>query len=592
MLDPHLEPALPGLESKAARQPLLAGLRVMLVAGEPLPTRALCRMLETAGAIVAVVDVGGTGMQRARELDPQLVVVDPRSLVGTGSTLARRLEDDPRLRWASVARIAYRQRWRSALRELLGTAALVTEPDRTLRQAARAGVRASVDLGEIGPTRAIRAIERLPSPVCLTAMTEGAIAEIVLAGEIVVSASWWEGGAASVRMGGVDALAAFVTMRRGELAVRASASLTAANVLSPVGEALRDATQHLSGAVKSAVTADVSVPALGLDWDEADETTTRLARDASRATRLPVRSAQPAARVPVRTVTVLPPPLPRASDAGASSGPGPEEARETPQAHVALDANGVPVRTRVPESLAPVSIGRREAQGPPGLWAGLAAAVLIGAVTVAVAMQPAANERRAASALSTSDDRPARPITPTDRGDQAGPATAAADDGKLAPSAPAGEAADSETAAGAEPAEQPDSETAAGAEPGEQPDWLDDLPRNRRRAARELVERARARGYGETAERIYRHAHELDPRAARPFAGLAEIHLRRGALAEAEGWAALAAEASPRRASYRVLLGDVLAAAGDLEGARGEWREADRLAPGRANIRRRLNLAD
>ena len=210
-----------------------------------------------------------------------------------------------------------------------------------------------------------------------------------------------------------------------------------------------------------------------------------------------------------------------------------------------------------PSSIAPISIESApdERSGLPSpVWVAGAALLVLGAFGIAIGMQPAEPKRMQPYVERTLAHAPAE-----------------------APPEPEGPVAAPEPAPLVETEPPP-------------PAWLADLPPSPRRAARELVARARVveRDDDEEAERIYAYAHELEPHAPRPMAGLAQIHLRRGDADGAAVWADRAVQVNPRRASYHVLLGDALAASGDVVGARAAWTEAARLAPHSANIRRRL----
>jgi Flp pilus assembly protein TadD len=62
----------------------------------------------------------------------------------------------------------------------------------------------------------------------------------------------------------------------------------------------------------------------------------------------------------------------------------------------------------------------------------------------------------------------------------------------------------------------------------------------------------------------------------------------RGAHAEAAALLRQAVERRPRRATYRIWLGDALAGSGDAAGARREWERALELDPGNRRAERRL----
>lgn len=658
--------ALQALDTSRTR--VLDGLRAVLVMGEPTSTDGLARELRGRGGRVSLVDVAGLGIEEAREIDPEVLLVDPEALDGAGMDLARRLRDDPRLRWASVVRVDFRKAWPHGLPLLAGQIAPLVERDRALRSHVAEGAPFRCDLERIGPNRALRGVEGLGRALKISSSSAGAVAEVVIADELLVSASWWETGPASVRMTGVDALSAFLTMRRGRLEVVPGARLVGANVLMPVAEALFEAGQQMLGVIARVPTAryprkllsggprareasrnafrpddevttqrypSVRPPAgrirrsgVATEPDIADEgeeeTTQRLARSMlrppapspappDRATPDPalklemprrVRPTAPRAPVEKRPAPPAPPrpvvrpgrpPVPRSAQMG-SRRPRPmapvvqkavaEAPPLPPPAQLPVAPASGPREPQAPRapvsSLRPVSFEARRAPAPePGRWPLRIVAVAAGVVAMtAVGYLAAPPLAELLSPAPSGEDRPAGAAH-----ESAAPPVPAA-----TPQPPAPVEAPAEV-------EQPRPRSAvveeqAPATHSEDAPPVDahaaDLPENDRRAARELVERARRLGHGDRARALFEAALERSPRSARAMAGLAEIALARGDGATAADWARRALEISPRRASYHVLLGDALEAAGDPAAARRAWERANRLAPGHPSIRRRL----
>ncbi len=515
--------------SRTGRARVLDGLRAVIVAGEPGPTRGLAAELGACGAVVRVVDARGRGLEAARQIDPEVALIDPAALAGAGAELSRRLADDPRLRWAAVARVRYGTVWPGRLGELEQVVAPLVLNDRLLREHAAAGRAFECDVARLGPNRTLRAVEPVTAPLRVTGTSAGAVAEVVLAGELVVSASWWEAGPASARLSGIDALAAFLTMRRGRIEVRPCVAMTGANVLAPVGEALSRASRQMIGVTAGAATvrAPRATAAPPPDFDD-ELTTKRFARHAASC---------------------------------------PRPALETEDDDDIATGRRVAVRPQLHSGVSPMQV--RSSLG----WVALAAGVLVAAVGVAVAIQPG---RGGVAEAETENVTVTAAETEAETG-------AAAETGA---EAEAETETETETVAGAETVAE--TETGAGAETEGVAGAGLDLPAGGRRAARVLVERARELGTTREAERLFRLALERHPSSPRAMAGIAEIELRRGQAAEAVEWARDAIALSPRRASYHVLLGDALDAAGDPEGALEAWERADRLAPGRPFIERRL----
>ncbi|MDH5494069.1 MAG: tetratricopeptide repeat protein, partial [Myxococcales bacterium] len=118
-----------------------------------------------------------------------------------------------------------------------------------------------------------------------------------------------------------------------------------------------------------------------------------------------------------------------------------------------------------------------------------------------------------------------------------------------------------------------------------------DLPADAERAAELLARRAQAsteaREFAQAEARLSR-ALELDPRNHRVMAAYAEYYLARGMHEQAKSFAERALRRRGRRARYHVLMGDILRASGDAEGARASYRRAAEYDPDDRTARRRL----
>lgn len=91
------------------------------------------------------------------------------------------------------------------------------------------------------------------------------------------------------------------------------------------------------------------------------------------------------------------------------------------------------------------------------------------------------------------------------------------------------------------------------------------------------------------AANYYRQALNADPGNPHAYVGLAHVSLRAGTRADALAYAQHAVQVRPRRAAYRILLGDVYQAMGDRAHARAAWEEALRLEPRNREATRRLH---
>ena len=97
-----------------------------------------------------------------------------------------------------------------------------------------------------------------------------------------------------------------------------------------------------------------------------------------------------------------------------------------------------------------------------------------------------------------------------------------------------------------------------------------------------------ADGHYAEAEAAFRSVIAADAHNPHGLAGLARVALHKHDLANALHFAESAVRARPKKAVYRVLLGDVQQAVGNGEGARASWQAALEAEPGNADATRRL----
>ncbi len=104
----------------------------------------------------------------------------------------------------------------------------------------------------------------------------------------------------------------------------------------------------------------------------------------------------------------------------------------------------------------------------------------------------------------------------------------------------------------------------------------------------DLLRRARSAGNDDLSERLYRRILQLDEHEHHAMVGLARILMDRGENDEAATLFRGAVRRRPRRAIYRVWLGDARAGSGDTAGARREWQRALELDPDNRLAQQRL----
>jgi len=143
-----------------------------------------------------------------------------------------------------------------------------------------------------------------------------------------------------------------------------------------------------------------------------------------------------------------------------------------------------------------------------------------------------------------------------------------------------------------EPAEEEAAETEP--PPQEKPELIiptRNLPRNPGKASDVLVTRSLALirgGEFDLAEATLDRAWELDPKNPQAMAGYAALYIAANEGDRAIRWAERAVAKRPRRAPYRVLLGDALMLQGEVDSARRAWRKALAQDPDSRAARSRL----
>src|SRR5690606_33454183 len=137
---------------------LLAGMRVLVMDHDPGRADGLAQALREHGSLVGVTDVGPAGLDRARALGPEVIILDSAAIEGEGYDTVRSLRIDTHLRWAALLVARWDERWPAGLPapdlELLaGRLAPLTEHDRALHTRAETEQSFDTRLELTGPAR-------------------------------------------------------------------------------------------------------------------------------------------------------------------------------------------------------------------------------------------------------------------------------------------------------------------------------------------------------------------------------------------------------------------------------------------------------
>jgi DNA-binding response OmpR family regulator len=231
---------------------VLAGRRFVLV--ERSPTRAddLVQALRGLGAFVAVVDGEGQGMEKARAIAPEIVVVDARGIGGWASPALRTIRHDLRLRWAALLVARADEIWPEGapgadLSRLAAGVQPLIEADLSLTARAKTEEKFSARIESTGAERFIRALLESGQTLHVRVQHPRAVVDLDLAEGLVVGviakgAREMPGRSAfpgkPVEASGVAALAVLLGLASGRAQIERKNAPSIANVMSPLDDAI------------------------------------------------------------------------------------------------------------------------------------------------------------------------------------------------------------------------------------------------------------------------------------------------------------------------------------------------------------------
>ncbi|MEZ4339281.1 MAG: tetratricopeptide repeat protein [Sandaracinaceae bacterium] len=219
----------------------LVGRRVLLIERNPARSDLLTQALRAEGALVAVVDGAGSGLDLARDLMPEVVLIDGRGVEGWAREAMRAIRHDPWLRWASLLVVDEGRLWANPRRPDLTMLAprilSLTAADRDVasRASSRPTMMARLDL--IGPIRLLRALTETGLGLRLSVQHPRARVEVDLADGLVVGATARIPGEREV-VEGPSALATLVGLGSGRAQITHEDAPRTANVMAAPDDAL------------------------------------------------------------------------------------------------------------------------------------------------------------------------------------------------------------------------------------------------------------------------------------------------------------------------------------------------------------------
>jgi DNA-binding response OmpR family regulator len=226
---------------------ILKGLRVILVDGDASRADTLAQQLRAQGSTVAVADPSARGLERARGLDPEVVIVDAAGIEGPGFEVVRAIRSDVRLRWAAMLVAPWADIWPESahgpdLAELVERIRPLVVHDHALRDRALAEASFDTRLEATGPSRLLRVLASLPGPFHVSLRNRKATVELDIAEGLVVGARATR--AAGDVIEGTRALAAMLVMASSRVHIERRTNPSIANLMAPVEEALAQASKE------------------------------------------------------------------------------------------------------------------------------------------------------------------------------------------------------------------------------------------------------------------------------------------------------------------------------------------------------------
>jgi DNA-binding response OmpR family regulator len=237
------------------------GLRVLLVDHDPSRADALAQELRARGATVAISDTSGRGLERARGLDPEVVLMDSALSDTSRSDFVRLLKEDIRLQWASVLVTPWDELWTDPnapdAERLRDKVAGLVVGDRELRGFAQDEAPFEMSLETTGPCRLLRVLAETKGPHHLVVRGTSASVDMDLAEGLLVGVVGQSADGSAIE--GVLALSTVLRMGSASVRIERRANPSTANVMMPVEEALARAVRELSSeATASKPDSDVS----------------------------------------------------------------------------------------------------------------------------------------------------------------------------------------------------------------------------------------------------------------------------------------------------------------------------------------------
>lgn len=260
---------------------VLKGARILLAFDDPGRSDALAQELRALNAVVVVSGRTEQGLLRARDLDPEVVLVDRDAMSGPGFDLNEVVRNDSRLRWAALVVVRWEDIYPSDnsvahMKRIASRVAPHRKFEEMISKMPSEGDQFDIPLERVGPARLLRSLGSSNASVQVVAQTANRKFVIDLADGLIAGARLTRPNDAEPLSEGIPALAEFTELASGQAHVEKKAAPASVNILLPYADALATASRE-----KIAQRHSVSPPK-GPAAEEreaveplADETTTR-----------------------------------------------------------------------------------------------------------------------------------------------------------------------------------------------------------------------------------------------------------------------------------------------------------------------------
>ncbi|MCS6856576.1 MAG: tetratricopeptide repeat protein [Sandaracinaceae bacterium] len=580
------------------------GLRILLIERDPGHADAMADFLREKGAKVVIIGPSGAGIERARALDPELILVDAQLLESEAFHLIRRLRRDVRLRWAPLV-VLPAQVGGGGLVDPAGFARLAEEirvhllPERHLKESLERDATAELRLETMGIARLLRLLGKLPYPSRISIRRPEERADFEVAEGLLVSACA-ESKAGSSE--GLSALSIALRWASGRVRIEFQSQARSANIMLPIEEALAQAESELSPPDPSELSAPHHLPSISTSSSPITLPTPKVPAPPELLDNLRKPTSPESAHPPIS--------VKEQEELGSSpidqpnerpTAPMPSESLRLDESEETTRSSSFPIgpitvtiRDHKPEQTKEVKTEDLPQQPHHSpffvLGAYLSFAFSFLALVIAIGSVVHSSHKSASSKTSPKEAQPAesrsqekQPSSPPAQSTPGAIPSAENHPGSpfQAPPSPGPIPMPSESNQ-ANPTPPP---TDSSLPPPPAPSALSSSPRDHARA---LLERAEETPNEDARERIYRRVLEIDPHEHHAMIGLAQLLLRRGRGQEALPLIEGALRKRPKRPEYHLLFGDALAQAGEIERARAAWSRALELAPHLQKARMRL----